>query len=85
MGYTNSHLSPMKNLPDIAACASKKMATGVLMHITEVGTMLDVAPATVHALPLKSIRIGRSLRFDPVDVRQFIESCKEPVLATERT
>ena len=54
------------------------------MRIAEVGTMLDVAPATVHALPLKSIRIGRSLRYDPVDVRQFIESCKEPVLATER-
>jgi predicted DNA-binding transcriptional regulator AlpA len=74
----------MKNLPDIAACASKKMATGVLMRIAEVGSMLDVAPATVHALPLKSIRIGRSLRYDPADVRQFIESCKEPVLATER-
>jgi hypothetical protein len=84
MGYPNSHLIPMKTLPDIAACAAKKMATGVLMRIAEVGTMLDVAPATVHALPLKSIRIGRSLRFDPVDVRQFIESCKEPVLATER-
>ena len=84
MGCPKSFLIPMKNLPDFAASAARKMATGVLMRITEVGTMLDVAPATVHSLPLKSIRIGRSLRFDPVDVRQFIESCKEPVLATER-
>lgn len=73
----------MKTLPDIAASAAKKMATGVLMRIAEVGTLLDITPATVHSLPLKSIRIGRSLRFDPVDVRQFIESCKEPVLAQE--
>lgn len=71
----------MKNLIDPAASAARKMATGALMRIAEVGTVLDLAPATVHALPLQSVRIGRSLRFDPVDVRRFIESCKEPVVA----
>jgi hypothetical protein len=71
----------MKNLIDPAASAAHKMATGTLMRNAEVGTVLDLAPATVHALPLQSIRIGRSLRFDPVDVRRFIEACKEPALA----
>lgn len=70
----------MKNLIDPAASAAHKMATGTLMRIAEVGTVLDLAPATVHALPLQSVRIGRSLRFDPIDVKRFIESCKEPVI-----
>jgi hypothetical protein len=66
---------------DPAALAAKKMATGVLMKIAEVGAVLDLAPATIHSLPLPSIRLGRSLRFDPADVRRFIESSKEAPLA----
>jgi hypothetical protein len=73
----------MKNMIDLAASAAHKMTTGTLMRIAEVGTVLDLAPATVHALPLQSIRIGRSLRFDPVDVRRFIESCKEATVSVE--
>lgn len=81
MKYPNSSSHLMKNLNDPAASAARKMAGGALMRIDEVGAVLDLAPATVHALPLQSVRIGRSLRFDPVDVRRFIESCKEPVVA----
>lgn len=47
------------------------------MTLAEVAALLDVAPMTVHRLPLKSIRLGRSLRFDPKDVRRLIANCKE--------
>lgn len=66
---------------DSTTQAMHKMATGALMRLAEVGAILDLAPATVHSLPLTSVRIGRSLRFDPLDVRKYIESCKEPALA----
>lgn len=63
-----------------AESASLKVATGALMTLGEVAAMLDVAPATVHALPLPSIRIGKSLRFDPRDVNRLIQDGKEPAL-----
>jgi hypothetical protein len=63
-----------------AESASQKVATGALMTLGEVAAMLDLAPATIHRLPLPSIRIGKSLRFDPVDVRRLIESSKEPAI-----
>lgn len=63
-----------------AASAANKVSTGALMRITEVAAMLDIAPATVHALALPSIRIGRSLRFDPRDVSQLIANGREPVI-----
>jgi hypothetical protein len=69
----------MKTSIDPVASGAHKMATGILMRIAEVGAILDLAPATVHALPLPSIRIGRSLRFDPLDVRRLIESSKESI------
>ena len=65
---------------DHAKTAAQKIATGVLMTIDEVAALLDVAPTTVHRLPLSSIRIGRSLRFDPKDVQLLIEDCKEVAL-----
>lgn len=65
----------------LAQSAKQKMATGALMTLGEVAVMLDVAPATVHRLQLPSLRIGKSLRFDPRDLRRFIEICKEPVAA----
>ncbi|MDB4873320.1 MAG: hypothetical protein JWL97_4324 [Gemmatimonadales bacterium] len=83
MGHQNSNPGPMKNSIDPAASAAHKMATGVLMRLAEVGAVLDLAPATVHGLPLQSVRIGRSLRFDPIDVRRFIESCKEATVSVE--
>lgn len=64
-----------------ARAAKAKMATGALMTLQEVAATLDVCPETVHALALPSIRVGRSLRFDPKDVRGLINRCKEPVIA----
>lgn len=65
------------NPPDTAA---QKMVSGNLMTIDEVAARLDVSPMTIHRLPLKSIRIGRLLRFDPRDVDQLIELSKEAVV-----
>jgi hypothetical protein len=64
-----------------AASAARKVAVGSLLTLTETAAMLSVAPTKVHVLPLPSIRLGKSLRFDPVDVRRLIEACKEPVIA----
>jgi predicted DNA-binding transcriptional regulator AlpA len=66
----------------IAHSATKKIESGsVLLTIDEVAALLDLTPATVHRLPLPTIRLGRSLRFAPADVRRLIDSCKEPVVA----
>lgn len=65
----------LKNDP--ARVAVEKLKTGALMKLDEVAALFDVAPITVHKLPLPSIRLGRSLRFDPTDVRQLIEASKE--------
>ena len=73
----------MKENASPADSAAQKMASGCLMTLVEVAARLDVAPITVHRLPLKSIRIGRLLRFDPKDVGQLIEQCKEPVIAPD--
>lgn len=70
--------APVLETPAQAAC--RKVATGALMRLKEVAALLDVAPATIHALELPSIRIGKSLRFDPVDVRKLIETNKEAVI-----
>lgn len=83
MGHPKFPYCPMQPNTDPAASAAHKMATGTLLKLAEVGAFLDVAPATVHGLPLSSVRIGRSLRFDPQDVRAYIESCKEPALLKE--
>jgi hypothetical protein len=64
-----------------AQSAAIKIATGALMTIDEVAARFDVSPITVHKLPLPSIRLGRSLRFDPQDVCRLIEASKEPVVA----
>jgi predicted transcriptional regulator len=66
-----------------AASAARKVAVGSLLTLTETAAMLSVAPATVHALPLPSIRLGKSLRFDPADVRRLIEQCKEAVVTVD--
>ncbi|WP_332855155.1 helix-turn-helix domain-containing protein [Duganella sp. S19_KUP01_CR8] len=66
---------------ELAQQAKDKMETGALLTLQEVAAMLDIAPQTVHSLPLESIRLGRSLRFDPADLRRLINGCKEPVLA----
>ena len=61
--------------------AQQKMESGGLMKIDEVAALLDVNAATVHKLPLPSIRLGRLLRFDPADVSQLIAHSKEPVVS----
>lgn len=66
---------------ELAEQAMQKMQTGALLTLQEVAAMLDIAPQTVHSLPLESIRLGRALRFDPADLRRLINGCKEPVLA----
>lgn len=64
-----------------AQSAASKMATGALMTVAEVAARLDVCETTVHRLPLPSIRVGHSLRFDPTDVQRLIDACREPVAA----
>lgn len=64
----------------IVESASEKMATGALMTIEETAAWFDVSSQTIHRLPLPSIRLGKSLRFDPADVRRLIESSKEPAI-----
>jgi predicted DNA-binding transcriptional regulator AlpA len=66
---------------DKAQSATQKLATGALMTLNEVAAKLDLSHSTIHRLPLPSIRIGRSLRYDPQDVRRLIDSSKEPILA----
>ena len=56
------------------ASAAEKVAVGALLNLNEAAAFLGVAPGTVHGLPLPSIRLGKLLRFDPVDVRRLIES-----------
>lgn len=63
---------------ELTVSARVKIAAGGLMTIAEVAALFDVSPSTVHALPLPSIRIGRSLRFDPQAVCLLIELCGEP-------
>jgi hypothetical protein len=74
----------MDNSSALAASAATKMITGSLMTLGEVAARLSVSPMTVHRMPLASIRIGRTLRFDPQDVAHLITTSKEPTLqATE--
>jgi hypothetical protein len=70
--------------PNPVASAAEKVAFGALLNLNEAAAFLGVAPGTVHGLPLPSVRLGKLLRFDPVDVRRLIELCKEPTLATPR-
>jgi hypothetical protein len=71
----------MEDSTRFAKSAAQKMATGSLMTIDEVAAKLDVAPMTVHRLPIESIRLGRLLRFDPKDVDRLIQSSKEATIA----
>lgn len=63
----------------IADSAAVKIATGSLMTLGEVAARLAVSPMTVHRLPLTSIRLGRSLRFDPRDLARLIAQSREEV------
>ena len=65
---------------ELVLSAAAKIEAGALLKLSEVAAALDVTPSTVHRLPLPSIRIGKSLRFDPQDVRRFIESSKEAAI-----
>jgi hypothetical protein len=50
------------------------------MTVDEAGTMFALS-RTVHHLPLPSIRLGRSLRFDPKDVCRLIATSEEAFIA----
>jgi virulence-associated protein VagC len=65
---------------NLAQSAAQKMATGALMTLGETAAWFDVSDQTVHRMPLQSIRLGRSLRFDPRDVSKLIEESKEAVI-----
>ena len=71
------------NLKDtqLLASAAIKIANGALLTLDEVAARLAVAPATVHRLPLPSIRLGRNLRFDPRDIAALVASSREAVTA----
>jgi hypothetical protein len=61
----------------------KSLPLAPYFTIIETAAWLSVAPSTVHRLPLPSIRLGKSLRFDPADVRRLIESSKEPAICSQ--
>ena len=65
---------------NMAQSAAQKMATGALMTIEETAAWFNVSSQTVHRMPLQSIRLGRSLRFDPRDVSKLIEDSKEAII-----
>jgi hypothetical protein len=67
------------NTTKLAASAAIKMDNGSLMTIEEVGARLSISPTTVHRMPLPSIRLGRSLRFDPLDVSKLIDASREAI------
>jgi hypothetical protein len=69
---------------NLVQSAAQKIATGALMTIEETAAWLDVSPQTVHRMPLKSIRLGRSLRFDPRDVSKLIEDSKEAIICDDQ-
>lgn len=75
-----SSSTDQKHKNDPARAAIEKLKTGTFMRLDEVAALFDVTPITVHKLPLPSIRLGRSLRFDPTDVRELIEASKEEVV-----
>lgn len=68
-----------ENKNDPAKTANQKLASGALLSLEEVAALFDVAPATVHRLPLLSIRLGRQYRFDPKDVTRLINENKEAI------
>ena len=51
-----------------------------LLTVPQVAEMLAISKSHVHALratgKLKFIKIGRSTRYDPADIKQFIEDQK---------
>lgn len=69
---------------NLAQSAAQKMATGALMTLGETAAWFDVSDQTVHRMALKSIRLGRSLRFDPRDVTKLIEDSKEAVFCDDK-
>lgn len=66
-----------RSASELARSAGEKLRSGALLSLDEVAALLAVAPATVHRLPLRSIRLGRQYRYDPKDVVQLIETQKE--------
>jgi hypothetical protein len=70
-----------RNLNDKALSAAQKLSNGALLTLDEVSAMFDLSHSTIHRLPLPSLRIGRSLRYDPQDVRKLIEASREPIAA----
>ncbi len=61
--------------------AGKKMESGAYLTLSEVSSLLDLSVSTIHRLPLPSIRLGRSLRYDPKDINRLLDSCREPIAA----
>jgi predicted DNA-binding transcriptional regulator AlpA len=64
---------------EVAKTAGEKLACGALLSLAEVAALLGVTPATIHRLPLQSIRLGRQYRFDPKDVTNLIDRSKEAI------
>ena len=67
-----------KNKSELTLSANAKIESGGLMTLSEVAALLDLATSTVHALPIESIRMGRSLRFHPQVIIDYIKLCREP-------
>lgn len=72
---------PNATIKEYARSASEKISVGSMLTIDEVAAHFDISRITVHRLPLPSMRLGRSLRFDPRDVCRLVEASKEAVLA----
>jgi excisionase family DNA binding protein len=55
-------------------------AEPLLLDSHEAARLLAVSPRTLWSMTkrgvLPAVRIGRAVRFDPADLRRFIEACK---------
>ena len=55
-----------------------------LMNVREVSELLQLRPQTIYCLVMRRriphLKIGGALRFDPVEIRDFIEDKKQPIM-----
>lgn len=54
--------------------------TEPLMTVEQVATYLNVKPKRVYELPIRKRHVGRSVRYDPADIRRYLaeQDIREP-------
>lgn len=62
---------------ELTGSALIKLSSGGMLTVEELSALFDISPATVRGLPIDSIRIGRSLRFEAATVAAFINASRQ--------